>query len=148
MSPLYLSEGIYFSGNEFVATDGAFEGDGRFMCSYKNPGNDPNKIHFNNAFHEVRIEKEVSYQRVGDWFPLLGNNKRKLPNKENTLILSIQEAVRLHNFIMNTENLSCSALESPEMMFADYFFFKKITININLHHWFLTCNGRERVIFS
>jgi hypothetical protein len=62
MSPLYLSKGDYFSGNKFVATDGAFEGDGRFMCSYKNPGDDPNKIRFNNTFHEVRTGKEVSYQ--------------------------------------------------------------------------------------
>ncbi len=119
-SPLYLSEGDYFSGNQFVATDGAFEGDGWFMFSYKNPGNDPNKIRFNNAFCEVRTGKEVSYQRVGEWFLLLGNNKRKLPYKEDTLILAIQAAVRLHNFIMNTENLSYSALESPEMLFANY----------------------------
>jgi hypothetical protein len=30
-----MSEGDFFSGNEFVTTDGAFEGVGRFMCSYK-----------------------------------------------------------------------------------------------------------------
>jgi hypothetical protein len=119
--PLYLEEGDYFSGNQFVATDGAFEGDGRFLCSYKNPGNDPNKIRFNAAFREVRTGKENSYQRVGAWFPLLGNNKRKLPYKEETLILAIQAACRIHNFILNTENLSYSALESPEMHYSNYY---------------------------
>ncbi len=49
-SPLYLEEGDYFSDNQFVATDGAFDGDGRFLCSYKNPSHDPNKIRFNSAF--------------------------------------------------------------------------------------------------
>ncbi len=42
-SPLYLEEGDFFSLEEFMAADGAFEGDGRFLCSYKNPGNDPDK---------------------------------------------------------------------------------------------------------
>jgi hypothetical protein len=35
-----LSEGDYFLDDEFVAADGAFEGDGCLQCSYKNPGND------------------------------------------------------------------------------------------------------------
>ncbi len=35
VSPLYLSEGDYFLDDEFVAADGAFEGDGRLKCSYK-----------------------------------------------------------------------------------------------------------------
>jgi hypothetical protein len=39
-SPLYLEEGDYFSEDEFVAADGAFEGDGCLKCSYKIPGND------------------------------------------------------------------------------------------------------------
>ncbi len=34
-SLLYLQEGDYFSEDEFVASDGAFEGDGHFRCSYK-----------------------------------------------------------------------------------------------------------------
>ena len=32
-SPLYLLEGDYFSENEWVSSDGAFNGDGRFLCS-------------------------------------------------------------------------------------------------------------------
>jgi hypothetical protein len=42
-SPLYLQEGQYFSVDQFVAADGGFKGEGRFRCSYKNPGNDINK---------------------------------------------------------------------------------------------------------
>jgi hypothetical protein len=72
---LYLQEGSFFSGSQWVAVDGGFEGDGRFVCSYKNPGKDQNRIDFNNTFREVRTLKENSYQRVGIWFPLLGNNK-------------------------------------------------------------------------
>jgi hypothetical protein len=49
-SPLYLLEGDYFSDKEWVSSDGAFDGDGRFLCSYKNPGNDPVKIWYNLAF--------------------------------------------------------------------------------------------------
>jgi hypothetical protein len=37
-SPLYLLEGDCFSDNEWVSSDAAFDGDGRFLCSYKNPG--------------------------------------------------------------------------------------------------------------
>ena len=75
------------------------------MCSYKNPGCDENKVTFNNAFREVHTLKENAYQRVGIWFPLLGNNKRKLNYNEHTLILAVQAAVWIHNFIMDTENL-------------------------------------------
>jgi hypothetical protein len=49
---------------------------------------------------------ENSYARLGTWFPLLGNNKMKLSYSENILMLAVQTAVRLHNFIMNTEQLS------------------------------------------
>ena len=76
-SPLYLQE--FFSEDEFVAADGAFKGDGRLRCSYKNPGNDDVKKLWNLAFREVRTGVENSYQRTGAWFPLIGNNKRKLP---------------------------------------------------------------------
>jgi hypothetical protein len=120
-SPLYLDECAFFSIGEFVATDGGFEGDGRFICSYKNPGNDRNKIIFNLAFREMCTGAENSYQRVGAWFKLLGKNKCKLPYKEHTLISAIQAAARLHNFIMNTENLSYSANESTEMNLSEHY---------------------------
>jgi hypothetical protein len=46
-----MSKEIFFLGNQFVRTDAAFQADGRFMSSYKNNGNNPNKIHFNTTFH-------------------------------------------------------------------------------------------------
>jgi len=104
-----------------VSTDGAFDGDGRFLCSYKNPGNDPVKIRYNLAFREVRQGVENSYQRVGAWFPLLGNNKKKLPYSEKVFFLAVHAAARLHNWIMDSENLSYSALESPEGLFRNYY---------------------------
>ncbi len=72
---------------------------------------------FNLAWHEVRTGLENSYQRVGLWFPVLGNNKQKLPYSEKVLFLAIHAATRLHNWILNTENLSHSALDSPEMLY-------------------------------
>ena len=119
-SPLYLSEGDYFSDDEFVAADGAFEGDGRLKCSYKNPGNDEVKKLWNLAFREVRTGVENSYQRTGAWFPLLGNNKRKLPYSDRVLFLAIHAAIRLHNYIMNTEHLSYSSLESVDNIYNKY----------------------------
>jgi hypothetical protein len=50
--PVYLLECSYFSDDEWVSSDGAF--DGEFLCSYKNPGNNLVKIRFNLAFQEVR----------------------------------------------------------------------------------------------
>jgi len=120
-SPLYLQEGQYFSDDQWVSCDGAFEGDGRFLCSYKNPGNDAIRIRYNLAFREVRQGVENSYGRVGMWFPLLGNNKKKLPYSEKAFFLAIHAAARLHNWIMDTENLSYSALESPEGLFRNYY---------------------------
>jgi hypothetical protein len=71
-SPLYLQEGDFFSDDEFVVADGAFEGDNHLCCNYKNPWNDEVKKLWNLAFYEVRMGVENSYQRTGAWFPLLG----------------------------------------------------------------------------
>ncbi len=58
-----------FQLHKFVASDGAFEGRGNFLCSYKDPGNDLNKVTLNNPFREVCALKESIYQRVGAQFP-------------------------------------------------------------------------------
>ncbi len=76
---------------------------------------------FNLAFHEVRTGIENSYQRTSAWFPLLGNNKCKLPYSETILFLVTHATIRLHNFIMNTENLSYSAMESVENHYHNYY---------------------------
>jgi hypothetical protein len=120
-SPLYLQEGEFVSIDEFVAADGAFEGDGCLRCSFKNPRNDEVKKLWNSAFHEVRTGVENSYQRTGAWFPLIGNNKRKLPYSDQVLFLAIHAAIRLHNFIMNSEQFSYSALESVDNMYVNYY---------------------------
>jgi hypothetical protein len=73
---LYPLEGDYFSDNEWLSSDGAFDGDGQILCSYKNPGNDPVKVCYNVAFQEGRQGVENSYQRIRIWFPILGNNKK------------------------------------------------------------------------
>ena len=96
-------EGEFFLEDEFVAADGAFEGDGCLRCSYKNPGNDDIKKLWNLAFQIVRTGEENSYQRTGAWFPLIGNNKHKVPYSDKVLFLAIHVAIRLHNFIMNSE---------------------------------------------
>ncbi len=73
--------------------------------------------------HGVKLELEWRIATNG-W--LLGSHcwgitKKKLNYSENMLILAVQAAVRLHNFIMNTEDLSYAAYESPEMVFQRYF---------------------------
>ena len=120
-SPLYLFQGEYFEDDQFVASDGGFEGDGPFLCSFKNPGRNQYKILYNLTFKEVRTGVEGKYARVGAWFPLLGNNKKKLAYSERTLTLAIHAAARLHNWIMNTEGLSYDARISPENVFRRYY---------------------------
>ncbi len=78
-SPLHLCGREFFSDNQWVSSDGAFEGGRWFFCSYKNPGHDPDRICYNLALHEVRQGVQTSYGRVDMWFPLLGNNNKKLP---------------------------------------------------------------------
>jgi hypothetical protein len=95
-SSLYLLESDYFSDNEWVSSDSAFDGDGRCLCSYKNPGNDPVKICYNVVFQEVRQGVENSYQRISAWFPILGNNK-KLPFSEKVFFLAVSAAAILHS---------------------------------------------------
>jgi hypothetical protein len=102
-SPLYLQEGEFFLEDEFVAADGAFEG----------------RL-WNLAFCEVRSGVENSYQRTGAWFPFIGNNKHKLPYSDQVLFLAIHAAIRLHNFIMNSEQLSFSAAESIDNLYTNY----------------------------
>jgi hypothetical protein len=97
-----LNEGGYYSDAEFIAADGIFDGDGRFRCSYKNLGNNVIQKIFNITWHEAQTGVENSYGRIAAWFPILGNNKKKLNYSENVLMLSVQATVRLHNFIMNT----------------------------------------------
>jgi hypothetical protein len=110
-----------FSDNQWISSDGAFEGDGRFICSYKNPGNDLDKICYNLAFREVRQGVKNSYGRVGMWFPLLGNNMKKLLYSEKVLFLAIYAAAGLHNWIMDLEGLSYSALEAPDGLYSRYY---------------------------
>jgi hypothetical protein len=69
---------------------------------------------WNLDFHEARTGVEDSYQRTGAWFPLIGNNKHKLPYSDQVLFLAIHAAIRLHNFIINSKQLSYSALESVD----------------------------------
>jgi hypothetical protein len=86
-----LHVGEYCSNDEFEAADGAFEGNGRFCCSYKNPGNDEVKKMLSLTWCEVRAGVENSYQRVTAWFPLLRNNKI-INYLEHMLILAVQAA--------------------------------------------------------
>jgi hypothetical protein len=92
-SPLYLQEGEFFLDDEFIAANGVFKGDGFLRCSFKNPRNDEVKKLWNLAFHEVRTGVENSYQRTGAWFPLIGNNKQKLPYSDQVLFLAIHAAI-------------------------------------------------------
>lgn len=120
-TPLYMQEGLWFDDGQYIASDGGFEGDGAVRYSYKDCGNDVDKITFNQAFREVRTGIETAFSRVCKWFPILGNNKRKWNYDDTTMQLAIHAASRLHNWMMNTENLSYDAITSPETYFKAYY---------------------------
>jgi len=120
-SQLYLQRGMYFCGQQYVASDGGFHGDGPIKFSYDNPGNDQIKKMFNLVFREARTGIETAFARICNWFPILGTNKGKWNYSEETLQLSVHAAARIHNWLMNTENLSYSAIESPESYFRTYY---------------------------
>ena len=120
-SPLYLQQGLYFADDEWIASDGGFEGDGPFRCSYKNTRGNIDKQLYNVTFKEVRTGVENKYNRVGQWFPLLGNNKKRLNYSEITITLAVHAAARLHNWIMNIEGLNYDARVSPETLFNHYY---------------------------
>jgi hypothetical protein len=67
----------------------------------------------------VSISVENSYQRTATWFPLLGNKKHNLPYCDKVLFLAIHAAIRIHDFIMNSEQLPYSALESVDKMYVN-----------------------------
>jgi len=105
-SDLHLRAGEFFSAAECIATDGGFGGDGPVRFSHKNP-NTEDKILFNVMFVK--------------WFPLLGANKSKLPYDHRTVKLAIHAAARLHNWLMNTENLDYDAAQNPSNYFRKYY---------------------------
>jgi len=76
---------------------------------------------FDLTWQEVMTGVKNIYVRIGTCFPLLGNNKTKLNYRKYMLMLAVQAAVRLHNFIMNTEKWAYAAFESPEMHFSEHY---------------------------
>ena len=120
-TPLYMQEGSWFDIGQYLATDGGFFGDGPIRFSYNDCENDLNKILYNLTFKEVRMGIETAFSRVCRWFPLLGNNKAKFNYDDHTMQLAIHAASLLHNWMMNTENLSYDSLSSPETYFKAYY---------------------------
>ncbi len=64
---------------KIIESQSKSKGDDHLCYSFKNPGNNEVKKLWNLAFCEVRTGVENSYQRTGAWFPLIGNDKHKLP---------------------------------------------------------------------
>jgi hypothetical protein len=121
LTDLYVQEGAYFSEGEWLASDGGFVGDGPVRYSHNNPGNDSDKVLYNIAFREVRTTVETAFNRVAQWFPLLGQNKDYLHYNEELITVSIHAASRLHNYLMNTYNLNYDSLTNPANYFQSYY---------------------------
>ena len=120
-TPLYMQKGFYFDVGQWVAADGGFHGDGPVRASYDNPGvNEARKL-FNVVFREVRVGIETAFARMCNWFPILGVNKGASNYDDETTMLSIHAACRLHNWIMNTENLCYDAETSAENYFRPFY---------------------------
>jgi hypothetical protein len=64
-------------------------------------------------FHDVptKYDKKASKKHLRELTPY----KRNVIYSEKMLLLAIHAAVRLHNYILSTENLSYAAYKSPEM---------------------------------
>lgn len=118
---LYMQAGLWFSQDQFVITDGGFKGDGPIKYSYNNPGKDIDKQTYNLAFKEARSTIETAYGRVANWFPILGNNKSRLNYNHETTMLTIHAATRLHNWLLNSYDLSYDFNTNPENVFQSFY---------------------------
>jgi hypothetical protein len=121
-SVLYSQKWEYFNGDEFIAADGIYRGDGHCKTSFtaKELRNDPDgyRREFNAAFTEYRKGVENSFGRVQNWFPALGNRSAKWNHKPALLALSFHAACRLHNWMIVSRNCCYDPTTDPSYLFS------------------------------
>ncbi len=120
-SPLYMDRGEYFSEGEWMGTDGAFQGDGPVVYSYKDMQGDYYKQLFNSAFKERRMTIENAFGRVQSWFPILGNAKAKFDCDDDLMYLSVHASVRLHNWLLHNRNCNYNVDTSGNALFSVHY---------------------------
>jgi len=119
--PLYWRRGQYFTGLQHLAADGGFDGDGPINCSFKDPGENVDRQTYNLAFREVRVGIENAFGRVCSWFPILGNDKKRMNYDDTHIVMAIHAASRLHNWLMNVDGLSYDAAQSADNYFKAFY---------------------------
>ena len=117
---LYLNAGKYFSDGEWLACDGGFRGDGPQMYSYDDLS-EPGREIYNLAFREVRVGVENAFGRVQMWFPIFGAQQRYWHYDLELLELSIEAAMRLHNWMLRKRGLSYDAQASNRNHLRDHY---------------------------
>lgn len=118
--PLYMQRGEYFSGSQFLAADGGFDGDGPIQMSHRSIGGDADKALYNLAFKEVRMQVENAFGRVQEWFGILGNRCKKWHYDRDLLILAVHAAARLHNWMLTNRDLSYNIQSNPNYIYRGY----------------------------
>lgn len=121
-SVLYLNKNLYFEGEQFLAADGIYRGDGPILVSY-NASQLSESIgsgldDFNISFTEYRKGIENAFGRVQNWFPLLGNQKCKWNLQHYTLDLAVHASVRLHNWLVHIRDLNYDPTIDPSYLFT------------------------------
>lgn len=123
-SPLYSRRWEYFEGDQFLAADGIYRGDGNCKTSYTaselQEDTEGWKKLFNIAFTEFRKGVENTFGRTQMWFPILGNKKLKWNYDEYLFQLAFQAAARLHNWIVFKRNLNYDPTTDPAYLFTAY----------------------------
>ena len=106
---LYLNAGRYFSEGEWMASDGGFQGNGPAVYSFNDLRGDRSRQVYNLAFTEVRKGIENAFGRVQMWFPILGVQQREWNCDLELLELSVEAAMKLHNWMIRRRGLSYNA---------------------------------------
>jgi hypothetical protein len=97
-----------------VLSDGAFDGNGRSLLIQKPwKWSSQNSIQLSIPRSKDRVLKTATKE--------LEVGSQKLPYSEEVLFLAVHAAARLHNWIMDSNSLSYSELESPEGLFHSHY---------------------------
>ena len=121
MCDLYLNAGKYFSDGEWLACDGGFRGDGPQIYSFDDTLGLPDRQLYNLAFREIRVGVENAFGRVQMWFPIFGAQQRYWNYDLELLQLSVDAAMRLHNWMLRKRGVSYDAQASNRNHLRDHY---------------------------
>lgn len=95
---LYLQRGQYFTGEEWIGADGIFKGDGPTMVFTAAGLTPTEQAQWKQAFSSFRVQVEHVFNRIQQWFPILG--KKRWNYSDDLLFLAVHAACRVHNWLL------------------------------------------------